>query len=58
LNWEEERVVQGDSTVAYEGLRYQLNRQHEELNLVRRKVFRAHVAQRSSASGVSKSARF
>jgi hypothetical protein len=38
LSWEEERVVQGDWTVACEGRRYQLNRQHEALNLVRRKV--------------------
>ena len=38
LSWEEERVVQGDWTVACEGQRYQLNRQHEALNLVRRKV--------------------
>jgi len=38
LSWEEERVVQGDWTVACEGKRYQLNRQHEALSLVRRKV--------------------
>ncbi len=38
LSWEEERVVQGDWTVACDGQRYQLNRQHEALNLVRRKV--------------------
>ena len=39
LSWEEERVVQGDWTVACAGQRYQLDRQHEALSLVRRKVF-------------------
>jgi len=38
LSWEEERVVQNDWTVACEGKRYQLDRQHEALSLVRRKV--------------------
>jgi hypothetical protein len=38
LSWEEERVVQGDWTVACKGKRYQLDRQHEALSLVRRKV--------------------
>ena len=38
LSWEEERVVQGDWTVACGGQWYQLDRQHEALNLVRRKV--------------------
>ena len=38
LSWEEERVVQGDWTVACEGKRYQLDQQHEALSLVRRKV--------------------
>jgi len=38
LSWEAERVVQGDWTVACEGQRYQLDRQHEGLSLVRRKV--------------------
>lgn len=38
LSWEEERVVQGDWTVACEGVWYQLDRQHEALSLVRRKV--------------------
>jgi len=38
LSWEAERVVQGDWTVACEGQRYQLDRQHEALSLVRRKV--------------------
>lgn len=38
LSWEEERVVQGDWTVACEKKRYQLDRQHEALSLVRRKV--------------------
>src|SRR5664279_2176646 len=38
LSWEEERVVQGDWTVACEGKRYQLDPQHEALSLVRRKV--------------------
>jgi hypothetical protein len=38
LSWEEERVVQGDWTVACEGKRYQLDRQHEALSLVRRKI--------------------
>jgi len=38
LSWEEERVVQGDWTVACDGKWYQLDRQHEALSLVRRKV--------------------
>jgi len=38
LSWEEERVVQGDWTVTCGGKRYQLDRQHEALSLVRRKV--------------------
>lgn len=38
LSWEVERVVQGDWTVACEGKRYQLDKQHEALSLVRRKV--------------------
>lgn len=38
LSWEEERVVQGDWTVACGGKRYQLDRQHEAMSLVRRKV--------------------
>jgi len=38
LSWEEERVVQGDWTLACEGKRYQLDRQHEAMSLVRRKV--------------------
>jgi len=38
LSWEQERVVQGDWTVGCEGQRYQLDRQHEALSLVRRKV--------------------
>jgi hypothetical protein len=38
LSWEEERVVQCDWTVACAGRRYQLDRQHEALSLVRRKV--------------------
>ncbi len=38
LSWEEERVVQCDWTVTCEGKRYQLDRQHEPLSLVRRKV--------------------
>jgi hypothetical protein len=38
LSWEEERVVQGDWTVACAGKRYQLDKQHEALSLVRRKV--------------------
>lgn len=38
LSWEAERVVQGDWTVACEGKRYQLDRQHEAMSLVRRKV--------------------
>ena len=38
LSWEEARVVQGDWTVACAGKRYQLDRQHEALSLVRRKV--------------------
>ena len=38
LSWEAERVVQGDWTVACAGTRYQLDRQHEALRLVRRQV--------------------
>ena len=38
LSWEEERVVQADWTVACGGKRYQLDRQHEALSLVRLKV--------------------
>ena len=38
LSWEEQRVVQGDWTVACKGQRYQLDRQHAALSLVRRKV--------------------
>ena len=38
LSWEEERVVQGDWTVACAGQRYQLDARHEALSLVRRKV--------------------
>ena len=38
LSWEEERVVQRDWTVACEGQWYQLDRQHEALSLVRRRV--------------------
>src|ERR1019366_8252288 len=37
VSWEEERVVQGDWTVVCGGKRYQLDRQHEALSLVRRK---------------------
>ena len=38
LSWEEERVVQRDWTTACGGKWYQLDRQHEALSLVRRKV--------------------
>ena len=38
LSWEEERVVAGDWTGACAGTRYQLDRQHAALSLVRRKV--------------------
>jgi len=38
LSWEAERVVQGDWTVTCQGVRYQLDRQHAALSLVRRKV--------------------
>ncbi len=38
LSWELERVVQRDWTVACEGRRYQLDRRHEALSLVGRKV--------------------
>ena len=38
LSWEEERVVQGDWTVGCEGKKYQLDKRHEALSLVRRKV--------------------
>jgi hypothetical protein len=38
LSWETQRVVQGDWTVACAGKRYQLDKQHEAMSLVRRKV--------------------
>jgi len=38
LSWEEERVVQGDWTLSCAKRVYQLDRQHENLSLVRRKV--------------------
>jgi len=38
LSWEVERVGQGDWTVACAGQRYQLDKRHEALSLVRRKV--------------------
>jgi hypothetical protein len=38
LSWEEARVVQGDWTVACEGKRYQLDKRHDTLSLVRRRV--------------------
>lgn len=38
LSWEQERVVQGDWTVAQGGRWYQLDRQHETLSLARKKV--------------------
>ena len=38
LSWEVERVVQADWTVACDGRRYQLDRQHAALSLVRRRV--------------------
>jgi hypothetical protein len=38
LSWEVQRVVQRDWTVASGGRWYQLDRQHEALSLVRRKV--------------------
>jgi hypothetical protein len=38
LSWEETRVVQADWTVACGGKWYQLDRQHEALSLVKRKV--------------------
>jgi hypothetical protein len=38
LSWEAERVVQRDWTVVCDGRWYQLDRQHEALSLVRRKV--------------------
>jgi transposase len=38
LSWEEQRVVQRDWTVVCEGNWYQLDRQHETLSLVGRKV--------------------
>ena len=53
LSWEEERVVQGDWKVAYAGKRYQLDRQHEALSLVRRKVDRAYAEERTGVAGVS-----
>ena len=53
LSWEEERVVQGDWTVAVRGKWYQLDRQHEALSLVRRKVIVRTLAGRAGAVGVS-----
>jgi transposase len=38
LSWEEERVVQGDWTLCCANCWYQLDRQHESLSLVRRKI--------------------
>jgi hypothetical protein len=38
LSWEEERVVQGDWTLSCNNCWYQLDRQHESLSQVRRKV--------------------
>jgi len=38
LSWEQERVVQGDWTLSCANCWYQLDRQHEPLSLVRRKV--------------------
>jgi transposase len=38
LSWEAERVVQGDWTLCHNHCWYQLDRQHEPLSLVRRKV--------------------
>jgi hypothetical protein len=38
LSWEEERVVQGDWTLSCNHCWYQLDRQHESLSLVRRKI--------------------
>jgi len=38
LSWQEERVVQADWTVACGGKWYQLDRQHEAMSLVKRKV--------------------
>jgi len=38
LSWEEERVVQRDWTLCCDNCWYQLDRQHESLSLVRRKV--------------------
>jgi len=38
LSWEEERVVQADWTLCCHNCWYQLDRQHESLSLVRRKV--------------------
>jgi len=38
LSWEEERVVQADWTLCCANCWYQLDRQHESLSLVRRKV--------------------
>jgi hypothetical protein len=38
LSWQEERVVQADWTVAWEGRWFQILREHEELNLAKRKI--------------------
>jgi transposase len=38
LSWEQERVVQRDWTLSCDNIWYQLDRQHESLSLVRRKV--------------------
>lgn len=43
LSWQEERVVQPDWTVAWEGRWFQIPREHEELNLAGRKIMVRHL---------------
>jgi len=43
LSWQEERVVQSDWTVAWEGRRFQIAREHQALNLSGRKVLVRHL---------------
>jgi molybdenum-dependent DNA-binding transcriptional regulator ModE len=43
LSWQEERVVQPDWTVAWEGRWFQIPREHEALNLAGRKIIVRHL---------------
>lgn len=43
LSWQEERVVQPDWTVVWEGRWFQIGREHQGLNLVGRKIYVRHL---------------